>query len=43
VLLEVREDNVPAQRLYQRYGFTRSGVRRGYYPGGVDAWVMSRG
>ena len=43
VLLEVREDNVPAQRLYQRYGFTRTGVRRGYYPGGVDAWVMTRG
>jgi ribosomal-protein-alanine N-acetyltransferase len=43
VLLEVREDNEPAQRLYQRYGFTRSGVRRGYYPGGVDAWVMTRG
>ena len=43
VLLEVREDNEPAQRLYQRYGFTRTGVRRGYYPGGVDAWVMARG
>jgi ribosomal-protein-alanine N-acetyltransferase len=42
VLLEVREDNVPAQRLYARYGFARSGVRRGYYPGGVDAWVMTR-
>lgn len=42
VLLEVRADNVPAQRLYQRYGFVRDGVRRGYYPGGVDAWVMRR-
>jgi [ribosomal protein S18]-alanine N-acetyltransferase len=42
VLLEVRSDNGPAQRLYERYGFTRSAVRRGYYPGGVDAWVMER-
>ena len=42
VLLEVREDNAPAQRLYARYGFTKTGVRRGYYPGGVDAWVMER-
>ncbi len=42
VLLEVRADNPPAQRLYERYGFTRQGIRRGYYPGGVDAWVMER-
>jgi ribosomal-protein-alanine N-acetyltransferase len=42
VLLEVRHDNEAAQRLYLRYGFTRTGVRRGYYPGGVDAWVMTR-
>jgi ribosomal-protein-alanine N-acetyltransferase len=43
VLLEVRADNTPAQRLYARYGFTKTGVRRAYYAGGVDAWVMSRG
>lgn len=42
VLLEVRADNEAAQRLYTRYGFARSAVRRGYYPGGVDAWVMER-
>ena len=42
VLLEVRADNEPAQRLYARYGFTKSGIRRGYYPGGVDALVMER-
>jgi ribosomal-protein-alanine N-acetyltransferase len=42
VLLEVRADNVPAQQLYRRYGFVKEGVRRGYYPGGVDAWVMRR-
>ena len=43
VLLEVRADNPGAQRLYERHGFRRTGVRRGYYPGGVDAWVMTRG
>ena len=29
--LEVRHSNVPAQRLYERFGFTVAGVRRGYY------------
>ncbi|MGN6611553.1 MAG: ribosomal protein S18-alanine N-acetyltransferase [Angustibacter sp.] len=45
VLLEVRADNVPAQRLYERHGFKRIAVRRGYYrtaDGSVDAWVMRR-
>jgi [ribosomal protein S18]-alanine N-acetyltransferase len=43
VVLEVRADNGPAQRLYERHGFRRTGVRRGYYqPSGADAWVMTR-
>ena len=41
VSLEVRADNLPAQRLYERHGFTRTGVRRGYYPGGIDALVLT--
>ena len=41
VSLEVRVDNDPAQRLYARHGFARTGVRRGYYPGGVDAVVLT--
>ena len=31
------------KRLYERHGFVRTGVRRGYYaPSGVDAVVMTR-
>ena len=41
LLLEVRVDNPRAQRLYERFGFRRIGLRRNYYqPSGVDALVM---
>lgn len=42
VSLEVRSDNEAAHRLYARHGFVRAGVRRGYYPGGIDALVLTR-
>ena len=32
--LEVRASNEGAQRLYQRQGFRRVGLRKGYYPAG---------
>jgi len=39
--LEVRHSNTPAQRLYERFGFTVAGVRRGYYNSPVeDALVL---
>ena len=41
LLLEVRADNAPALRLYERHGFERISVRRRYYqPGDVDAVIM---
>jgi len=39
--LEVRVSNVPAQRLYEKFGFRVEGVRRGYYSdNGEDALIM---
>jgi len=41
LMLEVRADNVAAQRLYSASGFAVLNVRRRYYqPGDVDALVM---
>lgn len=41
IFLEVRESNRAAQRLYERRGFVRVGVRRRYYRApSEDAWVM---
>lgn len=41
--LEVRADNVAAQRLYAQFGFEPIARRRGYYqPSGADALVMIR-
>jgi [ribosomal protein S18]-alanine N-acetyltransferase len=31
LLLEVRESNLPARRLYEKHGFTEVGRRRAYY------------
>jgi [ribosomal protein S18]-alanine N-acetyltransferase len=43
VFLEVRADNLRAQRLYQWWGFAEVGLRPGYYqPSGTDAIVMRR-
>lgn len=45
VLLEVRVSNLRALRMYERAGFERIGMRRGYYPafdGREDAIVMRK-
>jgi ribosomal-protein-alanine N-acetyltransferase len=39
--LEVRHSNLPAQRLYAKFGFSVQGVRRRYYTDtGEDALIM---
>ncbi len=41
LMLEVRADNGPARRMYERHGFEVIHTRRRYYqPDGVDALVM---
>ncbi len=41
VTLEVRVSNYGAQTLYEKYGFTRQGVRKRYYSdNGEDAHIM---
>jgi len=43
LVLEVRADNEPAKRLYDRHGFEVISVRRRYYqPGDIDALVMRK-
>lgn len=42
VTLECRVSNIPAQALYEKYGFTRAGIRKRYYTdNGEDALIMT--
>ncbi|MEG1351383.1 MAG: GNAT family N-acetyltransferase, partial [Bacilli bacterium] len=41
ILLEVREDNIFAIKLYEKYGFEKIGIREKYY-NKTDAIVMER-
>ena len=43
-ILEVRAGNEPAIHLYERSGFTRVGIRKGFYEQPVeDAVIMTKG
>ena len=43
VTLEVRESNIEAIRLYEKFGFAETGRRRGYYQRPIeDAVIMER-
>ena len=41
ITLEVKEDNISAIGLYEKYGFKRVAIRKGYY-NGVDGILMER-
>ncbi len=43
VTLEVRASNRVAQQLYTGLGFRVTGIQRGYYRDGEDAWMMRLG
>jgi ribosomal-protein-alanine N-acetyltransferase len=42
VILEVRESNAPARRLYESIGFTSEGRRKGYYRDPVEDAILYR-
>jgi len=41
-ILEVREDNAAAIKLYEKLNFKRSGLRKKYYENKVDAILMEK-
>ena len=42
ITLEVDSNNIPAIRLYEKFGFEVVNVRKNYYPNGDDAYLMAR-
>lgn len=40
ILLEVRESNLPAHRLYAKHGFREQGLRRAYYKEPVEDAIL---
>ena len=41
ITLEVKEDNIPAIKIYLKNGFIKKAIRKGYY-NGVDGILMER-
>lgn len=41
ITLEVKIDNIPAIKLYEKNGFERKAIRKGYY-NGIDGILMER-
>lgn len=39
IFLEVRKDNIPAKKLYEKLGFNKSHERKKYYSDGMDAEI----
>ena len=41
ITLEVNENNLPAQKLYEKYKFKNLGIRKNYYKNGENAIIMT--
>ena len=41
ITLEVREDNIPAIKVYEKNNFIKKAIRKGYYQG-IDGILMER-
>lgn len=42
ITLEVNSNNIPAQKLYQKFGFKTAGIRKKYYNNTEDAIIMTK-
>jgi ribosomal-protein-alanine N-acetyltransferase len=42
LFLEVRASNEAAQKLYEKFGFTKLNIRKRYYPDGEDALILHK-
>lgn len=42
MMLEVRKGNIPAVRLYEKYGFAAEGIRKNYYQNPAEDALMMR-
>lgn len=41
ITLEVNTSNFPAIKLYEKFGFKNLGIRKNYYQGNTDAYIMT--
>lgn len=42
IILEVRKSNIPAQKLYEKFGFNNISIRKKYYDGFEDAYIYKK-
>ena len=42
IILEVRKSNIPAQKLYEKFGFSNISIRKNYYDGIEDAYIYKK-
>ena len=40
--LEVNTSNIPAIKLYEKFGFQNLGIRKKYYNNSQDAYIMTK-